>query len=247
MTSLTISTPRSLVKETGLPGRPAVPASLPGVTQPSVEDGHIHPLLDGSPRGAEARTWPATRAEDGNCDLAGNKLQQLANRTGLTITTSHFPTGTSKWNSIEHRIFSYISRNWRGVGLAVIVNLIGATRRATGLRVRCELTGHRASACKHFHIVGTAGCEPRKWPIREALGPSLIPKLLAMAWTVHSPSGYFSDSTPHESTGWWAAMRLKGRICPLARQPGASFGCCTRGSGGLSPQPRTLRRVYSAR
>jgi transposase len=70
------------------------------------------------------------------------ELQQLANRTGLTITTSHFPPGTSKWNTIEHRLFSYISRNWRGrplVSLAVIVNLIGATRTATGLRVRCEL------------------------------------------------------------------------------------------------------------
>src|SRR5260370_16209555 len=68
------------------------------------------------------------------------ELQQLANRTGLTITTSHFPPGTSKWNTIEHRLFSYISRNWRGqplVSLAVIVSLIGATRTATGLRVRC--------------------------------------------------------------------------------------------------------------
>src|SRR5712692_7026985 len=70
------------------------------------------------------------------------ELQRLATRTGLTITTSHFPPGTSKWNTIEHRLFSYISRNWRGqplVSLAVIVNLIGATRTATGLRVRCEL------------------------------------------------------------------------------------------------------------
>jgi hypothetical protein len=66
----------------------------------------------------------------------------LATRTGLTITTCHFPPGTSKWNSIEHRLFSYISRNWRGqplVSLAVIVNLISATRTLTGLRVRCEL------------------------------------------------------------------------------------------------------------
>jgi hypothetical protein len=70
------------------------------------------------------------------------ELQQLANHTGLAITVAHFPPGTSKWNKIEHRLFSYISRNWRGqplVSLAVIVNLIGATRTATGLRVRCEL------------------------------------------------------------------------------------------------------------
>jgi hypothetical protein len=70
------------------------------------------------------------------------ELQRLATRTRLTITVCHLPPGTSKWNKIEHRLFSYISSNWRGqplVSLAVIVNLIGATRTATGLRVRCEL------------------------------------------------------------------------------------------------------------
>jgi Rhodopirellula transposase DDE domain len=70
------------------------------------------------------------------------ELQQLANRTRLAITVCHLPPGTSKWNKVEHRLFSYISRNWRGeplVSLAVIVNLIGATRTVAGLRVRCEL------------------------------------------------------------------------------------------------------------
>jgi Rhodopirellula transposase DDE domain len=70
------------------------------------------------------------------------ELQRLANRTGLALTVCHFPPGTSKWNTIEHRFFSYISTNWRGqplVSLAVIVNLIGSTRTAGGLRVRCEL------------------------------------------------------------------------------------------------------------
>lgn len=70
------------------------------------------------------------------------ELQQLANRTGLSITVCHFPPGTSKWNKIEHRLFSYISTNWRGrplVSLAVIVNLIASTRTQEGLRVRCEL------------------------------------------------------------------------------------------------------------
>jgi hypothetical protein len=70
------------------------------------------------------------------------ELQKLANRTGLSITVCHFPPGTSKWNKIEHRLFSYISTNWRGkplVSLAVIVNLISSTRTQTGLRVRCEL------------------------------------------------------------------------------------------------------------
>ncbi len=70
------------------------------------------------------------------------ELQRLANRTRVAITVCHLPPGTSKWNKIEHRLFSYISSNWRGqplVSLAVIVNLIGATRTAAGLRVRCEL------------------------------------------------------------------------------------------------------------
>ena len=70
------------------------------------------------------------------------ELQRLANRTHVAITVCHLPPGTSKWNKIEHRLFSYISTNWRGqplVSLAVIVNLIGGARTATGLRVRCEI------------------------------------------------------------------------------------------------------------
>ena len=66
----------------------------------------------------------------------------LANRTGLAITVCHFPPGTSKWNKIEHRLFSHIAMNWRGtplVDLATIVSLIGSTRSRSGLRVRSEL------------------------------------------------------------------------------------------------------------
>jgi hypothetical protein len=70
------------------------------------------------------------------------ELQRFANRTGLAITVCHFPPGTSKWNRIEHRLFSHIAMNWRGtplVSLATIVSLIGATRSRAGLRVRSEL------------------------------------------------------------------------------------------------------------
>jgi hypothetical protein len=70
------------------------------------------------------------------------ELQRFADRTGMAITVCHFPPGTGKWNKIEHRLFSYISTNWRGkplVSLAVIVNLIASTRTKSGLRVRCEL------------------------------------------------------------------------------------------------------------
>jgi hypothetical protein len=70
------------------------------------------------------------------------ELQQFANRTGLSITVCHFPPGTSKWNKIEHRLFSHIAMNWRGkplVSLVAIVSLIGSTKSAAGLRVRSEL------------------------------------------------------------------------------------------------------------
>ena len=70
------------------------------------------------------------------------ELQELADRTGLSITVCHFPPGTSKWNKIEHRLFSFLAKNWRGrplLTLATIVNLIAATRTEKGLRVECEL------------------------------------------------------------------------------------------------------------
>ena len=70
------------------------------------------------------------------------ELQKLANQTGLKISVSHLPPGTSKWNKIEHRLFSYITQNWRGKPLlthATIVNLIANTSTDAGLKVRCVL------------------------------------------------------------------------------------------------------------
>ena len=70
------------------------------------------------------------------------ELGKLAAETGLAVTVCHFPPGTSKWNRIEHRLFSQISMNWRGrplVSHEVIVDLIGATTTRTGLKVRAEL------------------------------------------------------------------------------------------------------------
>jgi len=73
------------------------------------------------------------------------ELQRLADETGLAIAVCHFPPGTSKWNKIEHRLFSFISQNWRGKPLVsheVIVNLIAATTTKTGLQVVCQLDQH---------------------------------------------------------------------------------------------------------
>ena len=70
------------------------------------------------------------------------KLQELANRLNKEITVLHFPPGTSKWNKIEHRLFSFISKNWRGkplISVAVIINLISATKTDAGLTVECVL------------------------------------------------------------------------------------------------------------
>ena len=74
------------------------------------------------------------------------ELQRLADATQLTIHVSHLPPGTSKWNKIEHRLFSFISHNWRGRPLlthATIVKLISSTQTSTGLKVRCILDTRR--------------------------------------------------------------------------------------------------------
>jgi transposase len=94
----------------------------------------------------EARTLMIT-ADSGGSNGARTRLwkwelQRLATESGLSISVRHFPPGTSKWNKIEHRLFSFISKNWRGrplVNLAAIVSLIAATRTRAGLTVRCEL------------------------------------------------------------------------------------------------------------
>jgi hypothetical protein len=70
------------------------------------------------------------------------ELQKLANELCKDIQVLHYPPGTSKWNKIEHRMFSFISKNWQGIPLvsvAVIINLIGATKTEKGLSIRCVL------------------------------------------------------------------------------------------------------------
>jgi transposase len=74
------------------------------------------------------------------------ELQRLADETGLQFTVCHFPPGTSKWNKIEHRLFAWISQNWRGkplVNYAVILKLIAATTTEAGLTVQCQLDTKR--------------------------------------------------------------------------------------------------------
>ena len=83
----------------------------------------------GGSNGSRVRLWKVS-------------LQQLADQTGLRISVCHFPPGTSKWNKIEHRMFSHISLNWRGKPLVsheIIVNLIAGTTTRAGLKIEAEL------------------------------------------------------------------------------------------------------------
>jgi hypothetical protein len=79
------------------------------------------------------------------CHIATTKtpeISPLADEIGMPITVCHYPPGTSKWNKIEHRLFSFISLNWRVrplVNYETVVNLIGATKTRTGLRVKAVL------------------------------------------------------------------------------------------------------------
>jgi len=83
----------------------------------------------GGSNGARVRLWKFA-------------LQQFADETGLEVHVCHFPPGTSKWNKVEHRLFSFISQNWRGKPLTsyqVVIDLIANTRTKTGLKVWCVL------------------------------------------------------------------------------------------------------------
>ena len=101
------------------------------------EGRHLYPRADlivitadgGGSNGSRLRLWKL-------------ELQKLADETGLALSICHFPPGTSKWNKIEHRLFSFISSNWRGEPLRdyeTIVNLIAKTTTAKGLKVTCRL------------------------------------------------------------------------------------------------------------
>ena len=97
-------------------------------------------------------TFPEAKNIYINCDGGGSnganrrawkvELQRFADKTGLTVVVSHYPPGTSKWNKIEHRLFSYISRNWEGkplISVETIIELIETTTTNTGLTVKCQL------------------------------------------------------------------------------------------------------------
>jgi hypothetical protein len=99
-----------------------------------------------------SKVYPHTRCIQIMADSGGSngyrrslwkwELQRLADETGLPVRVCHFPPGTSKWNKVEHRLFSFISQNWRGeplISYETIVKLIARTTTRTGLKVHCQL------------------------------------------------------------------------------------------------------------
>jgi len=95
-------------------------------------------------------TYPKASKLYINCDGGGSngcknklfkfQLQQFANQSGLIVHVSHFPPGTSKWNKIEHRMFCYITSNWKGqplISVETVIQLIGGTTTKTGLKIIC--------------------------------------------------------------------------------------------------------------
>lgn len=93
----------------------------------------------GGSNGARLRLWKL-------------ELQRFADHTGLWVSVCHFPPGTSKWNKVEHRLFSFISSNWRGEPLRdyeTIVRLIARTTTAKGLHVTCRLDRRKYPTGRH--------------------------------------------------------------------------------------------------
>lgn len=121
-------------------------------------------------RSAGRRLYPGTRRLTITADGGGSngyrlrlwkiELQKLADQTGLEIAVCHFPPGTSKWNKVEHRLFSFISSNWRGeplVDYQTIVSLIARTTTAQGLKVQCRLDRRRYAVGKRVSDDDLAG------------------------------------------------------------------------------------------
>ncbi|MFU8855206.1 ISAzo13 family transposase [Micromonospora sp. SL1-18] len=132
------------------------------------------------------------------------ELAALAAQTGLTITVCHLPPGTSKWNKIEHRLFSNISMNWRGRPLTsheVIVNTIAATTTRTGLRVHAELD---------------TGCYPTGVRISDA-------QMTALPITRHAFHGEWNYTLHPDRTPGLSGDRAAGDL-PAAPSPDSLSG-----------------------
>ena len=175
-------------------------------------------------RGAGAAAYPGADKLLITADAGGSnsyrsrvfkaELAGLATDTGLVITVCHFPPGTSKWNKIEHRLFSHITHNWRGRPLTsheVVVNTIAATTTRTGLTVHAELdTGTYPLGVKISDEQMTAlPLHPHDWhgEWNYTLDPHQPPPVTPNAPVPPTP-------TARRNSGGWAAPALTGMSTP---------------------------------
>jgi hypothetical protein len=121
----------------------------------------------GGSNGARCRLWKYALQE------------KLVDPYQLGVTVCHYPTGASKWNPVEHRLFSEISKHWAGQPLtdyAVMVRLVGETRTQTGLRVRCALSAKRYATHVKVSDVQMAELDLLKHPILPMWNYTLLPR-----------------------------------------------------------------------
>jgi hypothetical protein len=120
----------------------------------------------GGSNGSRTRLWKA-------------ELQGLADELGMRIAVCHLPPGTSKWNKIEHRMFAYITQNWRGKPLVsheVIVNLIGSTTTKTGLTMRVALDTGRYATGRKIPDAEFADLQVKRDPFHGEWNYTIVPR-----------------------------------------------------------------------
>jgi hypothetical protein len=109
------------------------------------------------------------------------ELQRLADKHNIAIHVSHFPPGTSKWNKVEHRLFSFISLNWQGqplVSYETVVNLIGGTRNRTGLKGKAILDTHDYETGQAIAPAEFKALRVRRHPFHPDWNYTLLPRTL---------------------------------------------------------------------
>ena len=179
------------------------------------------------------------------------ELQTLANALGIPITVCHLPPGTSKWNKIEHRLFSFITLNWRGKPLRsfkTIVQLIAATTTATGLTVRAELDKNKYPKGVKTSDAQLAGDQT------SPATPSTVTGIMRSRRTPMQQDGH------HKTTELFRNRPSKGLV-RASRQRGAAVRCernqknhigvsherANRPTAGQVPQPKGLVRASRQR
>ena len=175
------------------------------------------------------------------------ELQRFANHTGLPITVCHFPPDTSKWNRIEHRLFSFIAMNWRGtplVNLATIVSLIGSTHSTAGLRVRIRTRPGRLSRRRDDHRRPTGDGPARTTSVPRRDGPGWLRHSAGLAaWRLTRLSrGAAPARTPGECAHRLPATSRLAPGGPASLREASVFrgGCSLAPTFRLSSDSRTI-------